>query len=96
MRTLLLSGVALGLLTSVASAEPLKLNDQQLGETTAGVLGLGDVNVDVGVTNQIPTNVAGQIGVANALNLFSDGAAAATLSQILGQVGIGSTSDGNS
>ena len=52
MRTLLLSGVTLGLLTSVASAEPLKLSDQQLGATTAGVLSLGDVNVDVGITTR--------------------------------------------
>ena len=91
MRTLLLSAVTLGLLTSVASAEPLKLTDQQLGDTTAGVLSLGDIDVNV----QVPTNIAGQIGLANALNLFSEGDAAAVISQTLGQFGFGSTSDGN-
>jgi hypothetical protein len=96
MRTLLLSGVALGLLTSVAGAEPLKLSDQQLGATTAGVLSLGDVNVGVDITNQIATNVAAQVGLANALNLFSDGSAAAAVSQLLGQAGSGSIPDGNS
>ena len=96
MRTLLLSGLALGLLTSVAGAEPLKLSNQQLGATTAGVLGLGDVNVGVEITNQIPTNVAAQVGLANALNLFSDGSADAAVSQLLGQAGLGSIPDGNS
>jgi hypothetical protein len=91
MRTLLLSGVALGLLTSVTSAEPLKLTDEQLDQATAGVLSLGDIDVNV----QVPTNIAGQIGLANALNLFSEGDAAAAIGQALGQFGFGSTSDDN-
>jgi hypothetical protein len=95
MRTLLLSGVALGLLTSVAGAEPIKLTDQQLGGTTAGVVGLGDVTVGVDVTNIIPTNVGAQVGLANALNLFSEGSAAAVVPQSLGQINLGGIIGGN-
>jgi hypothetical protein len=48
MRTLLLSALALGALTSAAMAEPVKLTDAQIDEVTAGADSCGDGNCDVG------------------------------------------------
>lgn len=95
MRICFLSGIALGLMASVASAEPVKLTDQQMNATAAGVLSLGDINVGVNVANQIPTNVAAQVGLATALKLFSESDATAVVSQVLNQTNLIGLPGGN-
>jgi hypothetical protein len=88
MRTVILFGLAAGMIASAAVAEPLKLDDEQMEATTAGVL-LGDVNVDVGfdlsnVTN-IPTNVGVITSAAQAVNLFSKDPATAVIADSITQ-----------
>jgi hypothetical protein len=89
MRTVILFGLAAGMMTSAAVAEPLKLDDEQMDSTTAGVLALGDVNVGIGVdlTNvtNIPTNVGVITSAAQAINVLSSGPATATIVDIIGQ-----------
>lgn len=81
MRTVVLLGLAIGLVTSGAMAEPLKLDDGQLASATAGVLSLGDVNIGVGLglSTVVPTNVGVIASTAQAVNVLSGAPATAAI-----------------
>jgi len=90
MKTMMMAGLGLCVLSAAAFAEPQQMTEDQMGEVTAGFESNGYVPgfslwVSTIETNT-QTNSATQVGEAAAVSLLSLGAAAAGVTQTITQV----------
>lgn len=85
MKKMMLASLALCALATAASAEPLKMNEQQMGGVTAGLLVLPGFIVSVSTFEIDQTNAAAQVGEAAAVHLLNGGSAVAAVAQSIDQ-----------
>jgi hypothetical protein len=90
MKTMMMAGLALCALSTSALAEPQKMNEDQMGDVTAGIATDGFVPSFAlwvsTVETSSQTNTAAQVGEAAAVNLLGLGSAAAGVTQTITQI----------
>ena len=80
MKRVLLSAVALGVMTAAAMAEPMRLTDAEMRDVTAGLadLSLGPVNVNPSIgSTSFNFNVASSTAISTAIAAFASTAQSA-------------------
>ena len=90
MKTMMMAGIGLCVLSAAALAEPQKMTEDQMGDVTAGFESNGYVPgfslwVSTIETSE-QTNAATQVGEAAAVSLFALGGASAGVTQTINQI----------